>query len=507
MEEEESFMNEYLDLLSHDSNVIVTGVLRQAILHANHDPDQIDNANPNIVQNANTEFGLPKVDHAAGALGKHQHASSESELFLLNSIEDEDDDDDEDDEDEEEDELNECEDGFNVKLGEKRKANPNAVRNQLDTLSKQQESQQKQSAPQQIGSASKEKPVLLKKSASSSIDINRRYRRRVQDSINELQSHLELRQLCPSNGKLSRSEAANRSLAYIKSLELYTERMRRACEIAFLLQDKQHTKSYLLDTISRFKNDVQRSLREVVMDVLYVFDFALAEIWIQNRSNPSSQTDPKAASAAPARSAAADSVAAQASPSGEGGAGASEAMTKKKDAFSSVGKNGEELRHWCSIRKLCLSGESDSLLKRFENSSEKMTFGSMQGLPGRTLAMKQSQYLPETNDSGQFLRAQQAKEAGIQSGYAFPILRKGKVCFVATFLSAEKREFNYLLFRTVQSLFSEFTALLDQPPAIILNTANPAPTTRPNTSTTPINPAASTSHPIGPSTFARDPTL
>ncbi|KAA8492605.1 hypothetical protein FVE85_8112 [Porphyridium purpureum] len=244
-------------------------------------------------------------------------------------------------------------------------------------------------------------------SRKKSVDINRRYRRKVQNSIYELQTHLELRNLCPQNRRLSRAEAANRSLAYIRALEQKVDRMRRACNLAFILQNMELTRSYLEDLYVMCNWDERKMLPIVMQDLLHVFDFAIAEMW-------------------------------------------------KVDYDA---RGAEVLTYAFGVRKSCISSDSESLLNMFEISSERMKFAAMQGLPGRAFSMRQSQFLPSASDGAQFLRSKQAEKAGLTSGYAFPIMQGTVVHYVSVFLSTEKRDFNYILFNAVQSLFTILSSI------------------------------------------------
>mmetsp|Transcript_6597 Transcript_6597/g.14099 ORF Transcript_6597/g.14099 Transcript_6597/m.14099 type:complete len:176 (+) Transcript_6597:1-528(+) len=166
------------------------------------------------------------------------------------------------------------------------------------------------------------------------------------------------------------------------------------------------TMSFLRELYVKHKFDQRSVLHIVTQDLLHVFDFALAEMWKKERNN-----------------------------------------------------GREELTYWFGVRRLCLSSDAESLLNMFEISSERMKFSEMEGLPGRTLSMRQSQYLPMATDTGQFLRAKQAAKAGLQSGYAFPVLNGDDVTAVAVFLSSDRREFNYVLFNSVQALFAVLSRL------------------------------------------------
>eukprot|EP00186_Timspurckia_oligopyrenoides_P003674 CAMPEP_0182451124 /NCGR_PEP_ID=MMETSP1172-20130603/43546_1 /TAXON_ID=708627 /ORGANISM="Timspurckia oligopyrenoides, Strain CCMP3278" /LENGTH=435 /DNA_ID=CAMNT_0024648867 /DNA_START=1561 /DNA_END=2868 /DNA_ORIENTATION=+ len=270
-----------------------------------------------------------------------------------------------------------------------------------------EEGKEEPSSKGKFGDAKVEAGTSAENARSRSVAINRRYRSKVQNSIAELQAHLELRRLCPFKRKLSRAEAATRSLSYIKSLEKNVERMRRACELAFIIQNPEMTRSFIRDLYHRQNYDQRRVLTILIQDLLHVFDFSLAELWKKERL--------------------------------EGGR--------------------EELTYWFGARRLCLSSEAESLLNMFEITSERMKFAAMEGLPGRTLSMRQSQYLPQASDTGQFIRAKQAQKAGIQSGYAFPVMAGEEVTSVAVFLTTEKRDFNFVLFNAVQSFFSILSSL------------------------------------------------
>jgi len=245
-----------------------------------------------------------------------------------------------------------------------------------------------------------------------SVAINRRYRKKVQNSISELQSHLEMRNLCPYKRRLSRAEAANRSLAYIRSLEQKIERLRRACDLSFIIQSPEMIQPYLEELCIKNNYDEKRILHAAMEDLLHVFDFGVGEIW--------------------------------------------------KVDYESNGR--EVLTYYFGVRRLCLSSDTESLLNMFEISSERMKFAAMEGLPGRTFSMKQSQFLPSAADSGQFLRSKQAEKAGIHSGYAFPLLERNAVKYVAVFLHTERRDFNYLLFNAVQNFFSVLSNFRVVPP-------------------------------------------
>ncbi len=93
--------------------------------------------------------------------------------------------------------------------------------------------------------------------------------------------------------------------------------------------------------------------------------------------------------------------------------------------------------------------------KDFQKITSKTFFRPGEGLPGRTLPSGKPQWIADLTKDPSFFRAQHAKEAGIKSAFAFPILERENVVAVLEFFSenvveADKLMMNNLSFLAIQ---------------------------------------------------------
>jgi len=86
---------------------------------------------------------------------------------------------------------------------------------------------------------------------------------------------------------------------------------------------------------------------------------------------------------------------------------------------------------WCS---------SGANLEEFEQVIRQMTFAKGSGLPGRVWENRKPAWIPEISTDANFPRAAVALQAGLNSGFAFPILIAGHVTGVMEFFSRVIRQ-------------------------------------------------------------------
>lgn len=86
--------------------------------------------------------------------------------------------------------------------------------------------------------------------------------------------------------------------------------------------------------------------------------------------------------------------------------------------------------------ELCHAGGYYGKLDKFASMSPRMRFQKGHGLPGITLDRGLPSIEADTRSSGSFLRAEIAREYGIEAGIGIPIYKNGEVAHVVVLLSA-----------------------------------------------------------------------
>jgi hypothetical protein len=81
-------------------------------------------------------------------------------------------------------------------------------------------------------------------------------------------------------------------------------------------------------------------------------------------------------------------------------------------------------------------------LEEFRKLSERMTFASGIGLPGRVWSSKRPEWDADVSEMSEnlFLRASLAREVGIKAGLGIPVLDRGEVRAVMVFYMFERKE-------------------------------------------------------------------
>ena len=105
--------------------------------------------------------------------------------------------------------------------------------------------------------------------------------------------------------------------------------------------------------------------------------------------------------------------------------------------------------------------EDDEVLARFHEQSAKLTFRRGEGLPGRAWATKRPMRDADIQESGAFMRADLARESGLRSAGAIPVLADDDVVAVLTFFHRARREDDQLV-PFVMSIAAQVGTVLQQ---------------------------------------------
>ena len=101
-----------------------------------------------------------------------------------------------------------------------------------------------------------------------------------------------------------------------------------------------------------------------------------------------------------------------------------------------------------------------AVMKTFRQRSEVVTFLPDQGLPGRAWNTKHPCWMHDVTNDPAFLRSPLAKEAGLKTGMAIPILAGNEVVAVLVFFAFEAREQEQELIALVSAVAAQLGVLI-----------------------------------------------
>jgi len=111
---------------------------------------------------------------------------------------------------------------------------------------------------------------------------------------------------------------------------------------------------------------------------------------------------------------------------------------------------GRDHAYWSSIEGF----------EKFSAFSEGMTFPSGIGLPGRTWLMKQPIWVQDITLDPNYLRAPIAREVGLKTGIAFPVIADNEVVAVIVFYHVKAEEENERLIKLVLAVLSQIGSII-----------------------------------------------
>ena len=98
--------------------------------------------------------------------------------------------------------------------------------------------------------------------------------------------------------------------------------------------------------------------------------------------------------------------------------------------------------------------------EKFSAFSEGMTFPSGIGLPGRAWLMKQPIWVQDVTLDPNYLRAPIAREVGLKTGIAFPVIADNEVVAVIVFYHVKAEEENERLIKLVLAVLSQIGSII-----------------------------------------------
>ncbi|HLL60626.1 MAG TPA: PAS domain S-box protein [Candidatus Nitrosocosmicus sp.] len=98
----------------------------------------------------------------------------------------------------------------------------------------------------------------------------------------------------------------------------------------------------------------------------------------------------------------------------------------------------------------------------FRKITESEIFKKGQGLPGRVLSTGKPVWITDVNEDDNFTRIKQAKEAGIKSGIAFPVLTRKEVVAVLEFFSTTTIEPNKQLLQVIAHIGTQLGRVVER---------------------------------------------
>ena len=96
----------------------------------------------------------------------------------------------------------------------------------------------------------------------------------------------------------------------------------------------------------------------------------------------------------------------------------------------------------------------------FTEQSSEVTFPPGVGLPGRVWSTKQPVWVRDVTIDPNYLRAQFAREAGLKTGIAFPVIAGNEVVAVIVFYSEKVEEKNERLIKLILSVLSQIGSII-----------------------------------------------
>src|SRR5919202_3838738 len=119
-----------------------------------------------------------------------------------------------------------------------------------------------------------------------------------------------------------------------------------------------------------------------------------------------------------------------------------------KDTKICAGIKSEKQPLWC-LPLCCLNEETTCLrrvavwqaaeeVSKFAENGQQITFDPGAGVPGSVTRRGSAQWIPDTVGDRNFVRSRLAQEAGLRSGFGFPIHARGQVVGVMTFFCREE---------------------------------------------------------------------
>jgi diguanylate cyclase (GGDEF)-like protein len=106
--------------------------------------------------------------------------------------------------------------------------------------------------------------------------------------------------------------------------------------------------------------------------------------------------------------------------------------------------------------------ESPSLFEPFQKASEMTRFSGGVGLPGRVLAKQKPLWVEDLTQDSSCPRARAAEQAGLQSGFGFPVIVEKEVAAVLEFLSVTPRETDRLLLEATVQVGAQLGRLIER---------------------------------------------
>jgi len=107
---------------------------------------------------------------------------------------------------------------------------------------------------------------------------------------------------------------------------------------------------------------------------------------------------------------------------------------------------------WNVIRCIATWRESVETPSEFEEVTRRRTFPPGIGLPGRVWVSRQPEWISRTTDDPNFPRATLARQEGLQTGFAFPVMIESEVLAILEFFSREEQTPDTNLLQTFEAL-------------------------------------------------------
>jgi len=99
---------------------------------------------------------------------------------------------------------------------------------------------------------------------------------------------------------------------------------------------------------------------------------------------------------------------------------------------------------------------------KFSKYTEGLTFAKGSGLPGRTWSEKQPVWVQDVTLDPNYLRASIAKEVGIKTGVAFPVIANDEVVYIMIFYHVKAREKDDGLVKLISTILAQLGMLIER---------------------------------------------
>ena len=102
------------------------------------------------------------------------------------------------------------------------------------------------------------------------------------------------------------------------------------------------------------------------------------------------------------------------------------------------------------------------MFDKFSEYTEGLTFAKGSGLPGRAWSEKQPVWVQDVTTDPNYLRASIAKEVGIKTGVAFPVIANNEVVGIMIFYHVRAKEKDVELVKLISTILAQLGMLIER---------------------------------------------